>query len=145
MSLICAAGTRVAKLCGQDQRCVSDKGCYIIRYSLLVDAMVNIMPFTFELLTPDATRKEIRLSARRLRLAHNMTQNELALKSGVALSTLKRFEQSGEVSLSALLAVAGALGALQAFSDLFPQPTATTLDQLDSDKAERKRARPRRS
>lgn len=103
------------------------------------------MSFTFEVPTPDTTREEIRLSVRQLRLAHNMTQKALALKSGVALSTLKRFEQSGEISLSALLAIAGALDALQAFGDLFPKPVATTLDQLDAHGAERKRARPKHS
>ncbi|MBD0864134.1 MAG: helix-turn-helix transcriptional regulator [Rhodobacteraceae bacterium] len=80
------------------------------------------------------------MSARNLRLAHNMTQQSLAEKSGVPLSTLKRFEQSGEISLAALLAIAGALGTLDAFENLFPKPAAASLEELGSGKVDRKRA-----
>jgi len=102
------------------------------------------MIFDFDAPTPSATRDAIRVSARRLRLARNMTQQVLAEKSGVPLSTLKRFEQSGEVSLAALLAIAGALDALDAFENLFPKPAAVSLDQLGSVGVERKRAGKRR-
>ena len=98
------------------------------------------MVFNFEAQTPSSAQGKIRTSARRLRLAHNMTQQALAEKSGVPLSTLKRFEQSGEISLAALLAIAGALSALDAFENLFPKPAASSLDQLRSVGDDRKRA-----
>lgn len=98
------------------------------------------MTFSFEASTPGSVQDKIRLSARSLRLAHNMTQQALAEKSGVPLSTLKRFEQSGEISLVTLLAIAGALGALHAFEDLFPEPAAASLEELGSTRADRKRA-----
>ena len=103
------------------------------------------MSFKFDRLTPDAAREKIRLSARGLRLAHNLTQHALAGKSGVPLSTLKRFEQCGEVSLASLLAIAAALEALDGFENLFPKPAATSLDQLDSGRPDRRRARKRQS
>jgi len=96
--------------------------------------------FKFESSTPGSVQDKIRMSARGLRLAYNMTQQALAEKSGVPLSTLKRFEQSGEISLAALLAIAGALEALDAFENLFPQPAATSLEELESARADRKRA-----
>ena len=98
------------------------------------------MIFNFDGPTPKATQDRIRLSARGLRLTQNMTQQALADKSGVPLSTLKRFEQSGEVSLAALLAIAGALDALTEFDTLFPKPAAATLDELGSAGVDRKRA-----
>ena len=98
------------------------------------------MAFKFETLTTGSAQNKIRMSARNLRLARNMTQQALAEKSCVPLSTLKRFEQSGEVSLAALLAIAGALEALDAFEDLFPKPAATSLDELGSVSIDRKRA-----
>lgn len=100
----------------------------------------NILIFNFEASTPGSAQDKIRMSARGLRLAHNMTQQALAEKSGVPLSTLKRFEQSGEISLAALLAIAGALGALDAFENLFPKPAAASLEELESVRADRKRA-----
>ena len=102
------------------------------------------MIFRFEAPTPGSVKDKIRLSARSLRLAHNMTQQALAEKSGVSLSTLKRFEQSGEISLVTLLAIAGALGALDEFEDLFPEPAAASLEELGSTRADRKRAGKRR-
>ncbi len=103
-----------------------------------------MMTFKFERMTPQQTQEKVRQSARSLRLAHNMTQKDLAEKSGVPLSTLKRFEQSGEVSLSAILAIAGALDTLETFEDLFPKPPATSLDQLDIVDRQRQRARGKR-
>ncbi len=98
------------------------------------------MIFSFDDLAPKATQDKIRLSARARRLAQNMTQQALADKSGVPLSTLKRFEQSGEISLTTLLAIAGALDALTEFGTLFPKPAAATLDELGSAGIDRKRA-----
>lgn len=102
------------------------------------------MILSFEAPTPGSVQDKIRLSVRGLRLAHNMTQQALAEKSGVPLSTLKRFEQSGEISLVTLLAIAGALGALDAFENLFPKPVAASLEELESARADRKRAGKRR-
>lgn len=80
-------------------------------------------------------------ASRNRRLALNMTQKEVAEKSGVPLSTLKRFEQHGEISLAGLLAIARATGALDEFQQLFPMPPMRTLDQLQSVNKPRKRAR----
>jgi len=105
----------------------------------------NILTFNFETQVPGSVQDRIRQAARSLRLAHNMTQQALALKSGVPLSTLKRFEQSGEISLAALMAIAGALDALAEFDTLFPKPAAATLDELGSVGVDRKRATKRQN
>ncbi|MGS4947581.1 helix-turn-helix domain-containing protein [Meridianimarinicoccus sp. RP-17] len=59
------------------------------------------------------------LAAWNRRIALNMTQTELATRSGVPLGTLKWFERLGEVSLPSLLALAEALNARPAFHRLF--------------------------
>jgi len=58
----------------------------------------------------------------------NITQRELAERAGVPLSTLKRFEQKGEISLAALLRIAGVLDGLKEFVELFPPIQETTPD-----------------
>lgn len=75
---------------------------------------------------------QLRRAAVIRRLGMNITQAELAARAGVPLSTLKRFEQKGEISLAALLRIADVLGALEGFGALFPPIVATTLDELEA-------------
>lgn len=88
-------------------------------------------------------RRQIARRATTARLALGWTRAELAERSGVALDTLKRFEQTGQVSLERLLKIAMALGALQEFSALFPEPPASSLDELEARAAARGRVRAR--
>ena len=72
-----------------------------------------------------------------------MTQEELSERSGVPLSTLKRFEQKAEISLKQLLMAAVALDASDAFSSLFVSKEPESMDEfmkLNESKT-RKRAR----
>lgn len=66
---------------------------------------------------------------RRLRLIRNLTQEDLALRSGAGLMTIRRLEKSGKVSLENALRVAFALRADDAFSRLFELPKYTSLDE----------------
>lgn len=70
---------------------------------------------------PQEVRKEIGERAKNFRKREKLTQAELAEKSGVSLASLKRFEQTGQVSLDSLLKIAFALDALDHFDQLFPQ------------------------
>ena len=69
---------------------------------------------------------DIAKRAREIRLSQNLTQKGLSLRSGVSLSSLKRFEKSGEISLKSLIDIANALGCLGDFEQLFQNNTATT-------------------
>lgn len=64
---------------------------------------------------------DIASRAKERRLLLNMTQMELAKRSGVSLGSVRRFESSGLISLSALLGIALALGNLEDFEHLFPK------------------------
>lgn len=48
-----------------------------------------------------------------------MSQKELARRSGVSYGSIRRFEISGEISLSSLLKIASTLGYLSDFNLLF--------------------------
>ncbi len=76
---------------------------------------------------PQEIRRDIAARAQARRLVLNMSQKELAARSGVSLGSLKRFEITGEVSLSSLLSIALALNALDAFADLFSPPRPENL------------------
>jgi transcriptional regulator with XRE-family HTH domain len=79
--------------------------------------MLNI-----NLQTPKDVRLNIAARARAQRLALNISQKELAERSGVSLGSVKRFETGGLVSLPALLEIALVLGRLEDFGRLFAAP-----------------------
>jgi transcriptional regulator with XRE-family HTH domain len=72
--------------------------------------------------TPKDVRLDIAAKARTRRLALNISQRELAERSGVSLGSVKRFEAEGLISLSSLLEVALVLGRLDDFGRLFSAP-----------------------
>ena len=51
-----------------------------------------------------------------------MSQGQLSQLSGVSFGSLKRFEQTGEISLSSLVLIADALGCGGDFDALFAPP-----------------------
>ena len=65
-------------------------------------------------------RKELKLS-----------QKDLATKSGVSYGSIRRFEKSGEISLTSLIKIASALNALEDFNQLFKHKIITNLKDLD--------------
>ncbi len=89
-----------------------------------------------------------------LRLAHalrawrvdpngaGMTQAELAARSGVGLTPLKRFEKTGGITLNNLVALLRALDLLDGLEDLIPKPeTPGPLALLQADRAQAPRRR----
>ncbi|MCF8363316.1 MAG: helix-turn-helix domain-containing protein [Prolixibacteraceae bacterium] len=79
---------------------------------------------------PDAVLKGIakRVKDRRLDLA--LTQKELALRSGIPLSTYRRFERNGEISLRSLVMLGIALDNIDDFNELFSVKKYSNLDEL---------------
>lgn len=59
-----------------------------------------------------------------------VSQNELARRSGVSLGSIKRFENSGEISLSSLLRIAIVLGYETDFDKLFERKNYQSLDEI---------------
>ena len=78
------------------------------------------------------------------RLAMNLTQRELAARSGVTFSSLKRFEREGLIALDSLLNLALVLNCLDDFAKLAAENTpisaTQSLDALLAAPARRKRA-----
>ena len=95
-----------------------------------------------EMRNPDALIKLIGARLKRLRLAAGMTQEELARRAGVSVSTLKLLERTGKGSLQRLAKIAVVLNVDGQLRGLFEEPGM--LDSLDSvDWMDRQRA-PRR-
>lgn len=85
---------------------------------------------------------EIAARAKAWRLALDLTQEGLASRSGVPLSTLKQFEHTGKISLEALLALSLAFGNTHEFDGLFATAQSSagvSLDELMKAPKQRKR------
>ena len=98
---------------------------------------------TIDMITPQDMQTIIAQQVRTLRLELNLSQQTLSAKTGVSYGTLKKFEQTGQISLSALLKLAVVLGKMDNFKALFspsPVTAALSLDDLINDHT-RKRGR----
>jgi transcriptional regulator with XRE-family HTH domain len=58
------------------------------------------------------------------------SREELASRSGVSYGSIRRFESTGEISLSSLLKISHVLGLLEEFCALFKQPIIKNLKDL---------------
>lgn len=70
---------------------------------------------------PSTVIEELANRAKALRKTRGFSQAELAKRSGVSLGSLKRFEQTGQISLESLLMLAFTLKALDPFDELFKE------------------------
>ena len=77
--------------------------------------------------TEENTLKGIvdRVKLRRKEL--KLTQKELSKRSGVSYGSIRRFESSGEISLTSLLKIANAINCLEDFKELFKYEQITNL------------------
>ncbi|MDR3279918.1 MAG: helix-turn-helix domain-containing protein [Synergistaceae bacterium] len=72
--------------------------------------------------------------ARARRREAKLSQTALATRSGVSLGSVKRFERSGEISLSSLLRIAFALGFENDFDGLFARRNYQSIDEIINEK-----------
>ena len=68
--------------------------------------------------TPSSILELLREKYKQKRLLLNLTQRGLAIRSGVSLGSVKRFESSGKVSLESLLKVSLVLECLDDFNNI---------------------------
>lgn len=80
---------------------------------------------------------------RRIRLSRNLTQTQLAQKSGVAFTTVKRLESGKSVSLDTFIRILMALELQHNLERLLPDPTIRPIERVATGGRERKRARPK--
>ena len=78
--------------------------------------MINLDEFG---LMPMEIQKEIARKEKERRKDKGLTQEELARRAGLSLSSLRRFEQTGEISFASLVKIGSVLDDEKAFLDLF--------------------------
>ncbi len=60
-----------------------------------------------------------------------LSQKDLAIKSEVSYSSIRRFEKSGEISLISLIKITNVFNALECFNQLLKHKIITNLKDLD--------------
>jgi transcriptional regulator with XRE-family HTH domain len=84
--------------------------------------------------TPLEVRKTLAERHRALRKQLKMSQEEMADRSGVSLGSLKRFENSGKISLDSLLKLMHLLGRLDELNHvLLPKENLDDIKKLFTD------------
>lgn len=87
--------------------------------------MINLYQKTWTEINNEIAQKIIRLRKRK-----KITQKELAARSGVSLGSLKRFEQSGEISLQSLTKIAIALDVEGELENLFDNVPFASIEEV---------------
>lgn len=108
------------------------KGSYFVRNLTIVavkDKILSMNNFIF-LKSPNELNMDIakRVSARRKE--QNITQEQLSVKSDVSYGSIKRFERTGEISLSSLIKIAFALGLEDDFDLLFAKKGYASIQEV---------------
>lgn len=94
-----------------------------------------------QLLTALSAQRLLADRVREVRVGLGWKQTTLASRAGVALPSLRRFEQRGEVSLKHLMRICHALGRLDEFQGILRPAAATTIAELEAQTARPKRKR----
>lgn len=77
------------------------------------------------------------------RVEKNLTREQVAEKSGVAVSNIVRFEQKGLISLKNLISIAMAMDYTSEVKGIFAEPKYSTMEELSQIRKNRGKSRAR--
>lgn len=86
--------------------------------------------FNGTLKIPETYMKQIAQREKDLRKKHRLSRAELSKKSNVSYGSLKRFEETGNISLSSLIKLAIALDSITEFDTLFPKKKPESIEEI---------------
>ena len=95
--------------------------------------------------TPSEISKALSNRVKQTRIRRSITQEELAERSGVSFGSVKRFEQTGEISLKHLILISKVLRCSEQWDELFSLSNYESMEELlkEKEKGNRMRARAR--
>lgn len=101
--------------------------------------MVDILPV--KMLSHREVMLRVADRCKRLRLDHlNWTRAHLARKSRVTASTIKRFENTGQITMENLVLLAMAMNSHEAILHLFSMPQTGSIAEVEKREVRRQRA-----
>ena len=82
------------------------------------------------LVSPEESARKIAAREKALRKKNGITQQQLATRSGVSLASIRRFEQTGQISFGSLLRVCRALNCESRLDNLFEKPAYRSIQEV---------------
>lgn len=89
------------------------------------------MDFVWE--TPSEVAATLAKRIKKIRKRKKITQVQLAQRANVSYGTLKKFEQTGEISFVSLIKIAMELNVLDEIKELFTDPVYLSIDEVLND------------
>lgn len=86
--------------------------------------------YLFEPISTEDILRRLSSNCRNRRLEKNLSQRSLSETSGVPLSTIQRFEHTGEISLRSFASLVRALGYAGDIMELMSKPKYNSLDEM---------------
>lgn len=87
--------------------------------------MINLYQKTWKEINTEIAERMVQLRKRK-----KLSQKSLTLRSGVSLGSLKRFEQTGEISLQSLTKIAIALEVEGELEELFSKVPFASIEEV---------------
>lgn len=84
----------------------------------------------YKLNSPSSVMIDLAKRAKRCRIAAELTQRDLASRSGVSYGSIRIFEDTGKISFEGLLKIAFILDAENEFENLFLPRPKLTIDEI---------------
>ncbi len=83
--------------------------------------------------TPAEITLELAKRVKKIRKRRKITQKQLADRSNVSYASLRKFEETGQISLISLTKIAMELGLASELKALFTQPVYLNIDEVLND------------
>lgn len=93
----------------------------------------------YNLKTPKEAAIALSERAKELRLVKNWKRSTLSERSGVSISSLRRFEQKAQISLNNLLKIMSTFGRIDEIDMLLLPPAVQSIDDLDRKKSKKRK------
>ncbi len=94
------------------------------------DNILSMNDFVFNIKTPQEVEELVASRIRMIRKRKKMSQVKLSEKSGVSLGSVKRFENTGDISFKSLIKISIALGIENELIDLFRQVPYESIEEV---------------
>ncbi|MCR4793522.1 MAG: helix-turn-helix transcriptional regulator [Lachnospiraceae bacterium] len=69
-----------------------------------------------------------------VRKRKKITQKQLAARSNVSYASLRKFEQTGQISLESFIKLSMELGLINEINDLFTEPVYASIEEVINDR-----------
>ena len=84
--------------------------------------------------TPSDVALRLAEKLKKIRKRKKITQKQLAARSNVSYATLRKFEQSGKISLESFIKLCMELGVIGEINSLFERPVYNSIDEVLNDR-----------